>query len=282
MTSIDIATEADRALKARHRAMWASGDYPTVAAELIAALGPTIVAAAGITAGQRVLDVAAGSGNASIPAAETGASVVASDLTPELLDAGRDLATARGVELDWVQADAEALPFCDNEFDAVVSVVGAMFAPHHQRTADEMLRVCRPGGVIAMINWTPEGLIGQLFATMRPYAPPAPPGVQPPPLWGNESHVRGLFGDGITAALFEPRRLTTPPQITTPIEFREFFKANYGPTIAVYNALVDRPDARAALDHDFERFLTETDARIADAPTAHWELEYLLLTARKA
>ncbi|MGH3674856.1 MAG: class I SAM-dependent methyltransferase, partial [Mycobacterium sp.] len=193
MTSIDIDTETDRALKARHRAIWASGDYPKVATDLIAALGPTIVAAAGITKGQRVLDVAAGNGNASIPAAETGASVVASDLTPELLDAGRNVAAARGVEVEWIEADAEALPFGDNEFDAVISVVGAMFAPHHDRAAGEMLRVCKPGGVIAMINWTPEGLIGQLFATMRPYAPPPPPGVQPPPLWGNESHVRRLF-----------------------------------------------------------------------------------------
>ncbi|MGH3677518.1 MAG: class I SAM-dependent methyltransferase [Mycobacterium sp.] len=282
MTSIYIDTETDRALRARHRAIWASGDYPRVATDLIAALGPTIVAAAGITKGQRVLDVAAGNGNASIPAAETGASVVASDLTPELLDAGRIRVAARGVELKWVQADAEALPFGDNEFDAVISVVGAMFAPHHDQTAGEMLRVCKPGGVIAMINWTTEGLIGQLFATMRPYAPPPPPGVQPPPLWGNESHVRRLFGNGITAASFERRTLITPPEIATPIDFREFFKTNYGPTIATYAALADQSDARAALDDDFQRFLTETDARIADAPTARWAMEYLLFTARKS
>jgi len=244
--------------------------------------GPTIVAAAGITAGQRVLDVAAGAGNASIPAAEAGASVVASDLTPELLDVGRATAAARGVALEWVKADAEALPFNDNEFDTVISVVGAMFAPHHQQTANEMLRVCKPGGTIAMINWTPEGLIGQLFATMRPYAPPPPPGTQPPPLWGNESHVRELFGDGITAATFERRTIASPPQITTPVEFREFFKTNYGPTIAVYNAVAARPDARAALDRDFKRFLTQTDARIPDTPTARWAMEYLLFTARKA
>lgn len=282
MSIVDTGTEADRVLKSKHRAMWASGNYPKVATELIAALGSTIVAAAGITAGQRVLDVAAGSGNASIPAAQTGASVIASDLTPELLDAGRDLAATRGVELEWVQADTEALPFGDNEFDAVISVVGAMFAPHHQQTASEMLRVCKRGGVIAMINWTPEGLIGQLFATMRPYAPAPPPGVQPPPLWGNESHVRTLFGDGIAAASFTRARIATPPQISTPVEFREFFKTHYGPTIAVYDALADRPDARAALDRDFERFLADANARIVGTSAAQWELEYLLFVARKA
>src|SRR6185436_590439 len=166
------AQDTDRELKQRHRAMWAAGDYPRVAAELITELGPVAVDAAGITAADRVLDAAAGSGNASLPAAATGATVVACDLTPELLVAG--------------QRDAEALPFPDADFDIVISVVGAMFAPHHQRTADELLRVCRPGGRIVMINWSKPGLIGQLFATMAPYAPPPPAGAQPPALWGDE------------------------------------------------------------------------------------------------
>jgi len=278
MTSIDVDTAADSSLKAKHRAIWASGDYPKVATELIGDLGPQIVSAAGITKGQRVLDVAAGAGNASIPAARTGASVVASDLTPELLEVGRAHALARGVELDWVEADAEALPFGDGEFDAVISVVGAMFAPHHERTASELLRVTRPGGTLAMINWTPEGLIGQLFATMKPYAPPPPPGVQPPPLWGNESHVRGLFGEGIREARFERRTIMSPQELTTAVEFREFFKTNYGPAIAVYGA--NESEQRTALDVDFERFLTESDARVPG--TARWAMEYLVFTARKA
>ncbi|MGW4340096.1 class I SAM-dependent methyltransferase, partial [Rhodococcus koreensis] len=180
MSTIPTDPDIDRALKAKHRALWASGDYPTVAAELIPTLGEVLVEATDIRAGQRVLDVAAGSGNAAIPAAARGATVVASDLTPELFDAGRAIAAERGVELDWVEADAEALSFDDDSFDAVISVVGAMFAPHHQQTADEMLRVCRPGGTIAMINWTPQGLIGNLFKTMAPYAPPPPPGATPP------------------------------------------------------------------------------------------------------
>src|SRR5690242_13715379 len=137
--------EADRALKAKHRALWASGDYPAVAAELIPELGPVLVRASTVTPGVRVLDVAAGSGNAAIPAAAAGAVVTASDLTPEMFDVGRRNAAARGVQLEWVEADAEAMPFADNSFDVVMSCVGVMFAPHHQAAADELIRVCRPG-----------------------------------------------------------------------------------------------------------------------------------------
>ena len=192
-----VEQDADRQLKAKHRALWASGNYPAVAAELIPALGPELVQACGVRAGDRVLDVAAGSGNAAIPAAAVGGIVTASDLTPELFDAGRRIAAERGVELEWVEADAEALPFADNSFDVVMSCVGAMFAPHHQATADELVRVCRPGGTIGMINWTPQGFIGNLLATMKPYAPPPPPGASPPPLWGDEAHARKLFGERI-------------------------------------------------------------------------------------
>jgi ubiquinone/menaquinone biosynthesis C-methylase UbiE len=138
--------DADRALKEKHRAMWALGNYPAVATEIIQELGPVLVEASAVRPGQRVLDVAAGSGNVAIPAALTGASVVASDLTPELFDAGRRLAADRGTELEWQQADAEALPFADGEFDAVLACVGVMFAPNHQASADELVRVCRPGG----------------------------------------------------------------------------------------------------------------------------------------
>jgi SAM-dependent methyltransferase len=176
-------TEADRALKAKHRAMWALGDYPALAADIISGLGPILVQACGVRAGDRVLDVAAGSGNAAIPAARTGASVVACDLTPELLEAGQREAARLGVNLRWQPGDAEDLPFGDGEFDTVLSCLGVMFAPHHQTSADELIRVCAPGGTIGLLSWTPEGFIGQLFATMRPYVPPPPPGAQPPPLW---------------------------------------------------------------------------------------------------
>ena len=269
--------EADRELKAKHRALWASGNYPAVATELIGELGPELVRACGVKSGDRVLDVAAGSGNAAIPAAAAGAIVTASDLTPELFDAGRRIASERGVALEWVEADAEAMPFADNSFDVVMSCVGAMFAPHHQATADELVRVVRPGGTIGMINWTPEGFIGNLFATMKPYAPPPPPGASPAPLWGNEDHVRALFGDRV-ADLSARRQTVRMDHCANPTEFREYWKRNYGPTIATYRFNEDQPDRVAALDRDFLAFLSDWD-RGGDQPA--WEAEYLLVTATK-
>jgi ubiquinone/menaquinone biosynthesis C-methylase UbiE len=271
--------DADRQLKAKHRALWASGDYPAVAAELIPALGPELVRACGVRSGDRVLDVAAGSGNAAIAAAATGAVVTASDLTPELFDAGRAIAAARGVDLEWVEADAEALPFADNSFDVVMSCVGAMFAPHHQATADELVRVCRPGGTIGMINWTPEGFIGNLFATMKPYAPPPPPGASPPPLWGDEDHVRRLFGERVTG-LTTRRQTVRMDHCATPTEFREYWKRNYGPTIAAYRFNADHPDRVEALDRDFLAFLTDWGRGGREGVV--YDAEYLVVTATKA
>ncbi|GAA3791553.1 class I SAM-dependent methyltransferase [Sphaerisporangium flaviroseum] len=269
--------EADRALKAKHRDMWALGDYPAVAAEVIPDLGAILVEACGVGRGDRVLDVAAGSGNAAIPAALAGASVVASDLTPELLEAGRVLAAKRGAEVEWRPADAEALPFADGEFDTVLSCVGVMFAPHHQAAADELVRVCRPGGTIGTLSWTPEGFIGQMLATMKPYAPAPPPGAQPPPLWGSEDHVRALFRDAVTDVAAR-RQMVTIDRFADPSAFRDYFKANYGPTVAVYRAIAGDPDRVAALDHA----LTELARRhLKDEEKAVMEWEYLLLTARK-
>jgi ubiquinone/menaquinone biosynthesis C-methylase UbiE len=273
------AQDADRALKQRHRTMWAAGDYPRVATDLIAELGSVVVDAAGITAADRVLDAAAGSGNASLPAAATGATVVACDLTPELLVAGQRDADARGLAIEWIDGDVEALPFPDADFDVVTSVVGAMFAPHHQRTADELLRVCRPGGRIAMINWSKPGLIGQLFATMAPYAPPPPPGAQPPALWGDEDHVRHLFGDRVRNLTVERRSVTYPDRFATAADLRDYYKANYGPTIATYRALADDPGRTADLDRDFADFLARNDRRAPGAATGSWTAEYLLITA---
>jgi len=272
------AGEADRALKAKHRAIWALGNYPAVASEVIADLGTILVDACRVRSGDRVLDVAAGSGNAAIRAALLGASVVASDLTPELLDAGRQLAAQRGAELEWRQADAESLPFEEGEFDTVLSCVGVMFAPHHKQTADEMARVCRSGGTVGVLSWTPEGFIGQMFATMKPYAAPPPPGAQPPPLWGSEEHVLSLFGDRVTDVT--ARRMTLRVDgFTTPEAFRDYFKANYGPTIAAYRGIADDPERTAALDRDLvdlaERFDHGDGATLMD-----WE--YLLFTARRS
>ena len=275
MTEQIAVTTADRELKAKHRAIWALGDYPAVVAQIIPELGTTLVEAAGITSGDRVLDVAAGTGNAAIPAALAGSTVVASDLTPELLAAGRAQAADQGVELTWDEGDAEALPYADGEFDVVMSCLGAMFAPHHADAAGELLRVCRPGGTIALLNWTPEGFIGQLFATMKPYAPPPPPGVQPPPLWGSEDHVQQLLGHGVEN-LSMRRRTLTVDRFARPEEFRDYFKANYGPAVAVYRANSADPERQAALDHDLAEL-----ARRFDLGGGRMEWEYLLVTARR-
>ncbi|MDT4909932.1 MAG: hypothetical protein QOI69_3173 [Pseudonocardiales bacterium] len=277
MTATTEMVDADRALKAKHRAMWALGNYSAVATEIIQDLGPILVEASAVQPGQRVLDVAAGSGNVAIPAALTGASVVASDLTPELFEAGRRLAAARGADVKWQQADAEALPFADNEFDTVLSCVGVMFAPHHQVAADELVRVCRPGGTVGVINWTPEGFIGQLFATMKPYAPPPPPGAQPPPLWGNEDHVRALLGDRVTDVTAR-RQTVRVDNFDAPEDFREYFKTNYGPTIAVYRSIAADPDRVAALDRELADLARRFDVGTGTT-TLDWE--YLLLIARK-
>lgn len=275
MTDVTDPATADRELKARHKKMWAMGDYPTLADDIILELGRTLVDATGIRPGMRVLDVAAGSGNASIPAAATGADVVASDLTPELLEAGRRKAEAAGVQLDWEEADAEHLPYDDRSFDVVISCLGVMFAPHHQESADELARVCRPDGTIGLLSWTPEGFIGQMFATMKPYAPPPPPGAQPPPLWGDEAHVRELFGDRVADVTAERRRLDVRA-FGEPEDFVTYFKERYGPTIAVYNANADDPEKVAALD----KALAD-NARDFFVGDGAMEWEYLVLTARR-
>ncbi len=266
-------TRADAELKAKHRTMWGLGNYPSVVTDVIAETGPTLVEATGIAPGDRVLDVAAGDGNASFPALHAGAEVVASDLSPVLLDVGR----ARDVqgEITWTEADAEALPFGDASFDAVISCVGVMFAPHHQDAADELVRVARPGARIGLLSWTPEGFIGQMFATMKPYAPAPPPGVRPPPLWGSENHVRELLGDRVEDVVATRSRLRVD-RFASAGEFREFFKARYGPTIAAYKANAGDPERVAALDRDL--------SALADrygAASGSMEWEYLLLTARR-
>ena len=257
--------------------MWAMGDYPTLAADLIAELGDVLVAACGIGSGDRVLDIAAGSGNASIPAARLGARVVASDLTPELLEKGRLQAGTLAASIEWRQADAEALPFADAEFDHVISCVGVMFAPHHQASADEMVRVCRPGGTIGVLSWTPEGFIGQMFSTMRPYQPPPPAGAQPPPLWGNPDHVQALLGDRVVD--FKASRQTlTVDRFTSAEDFRDYFKSHYGPTIATYNSIAGDPERVTSLDRDLAGLARRHD-RGTSTTVLDWE--YLLVTARR-
>jgi SAM-dependent methyltransferase len=278
MTETIDTTAADRALKARHRSMWALGNYPAVAIEVIPELGPELVAASGVRAGDRVLDVAAGSGNAAVPAALTGAHVVASDLTPELFEAGRTFAARHGVTVQWEEGDAEALPYDDGEFDVVLSCIGVMFAPHHQRAADELVRVCRPGGRIGLLSWTPTGFVGDMFRAMKPYAPAPPPGAQPAPLWGDEEHVRGLLGDRVTDVVTRRQALTTS-SFATPQAWAEYWKTVYGPTIAVYRHIGDNAEKAAALDRDLVALATRYDRGTSSGTVMDWE--YLLFTARK-
>ena len=279
MTEVTGAVEADRAVKARHRSMWASGDYPELARELISSLGPVLVEAVGVRPGDRVLDVAAGSGNAAIPAALAGATVIASDLTPELFEAGRKEAQRLGAELEWVEADAEALPFGDAEFDVVLSSIGVMFAPHHRVAADELVRVCRPGGRIGLLSWTPQGFVGQMLGTMKPYAAAPPPGAEPPPLWGDEQHVRSLLGDRV-GNVATAKGTVTIERFATPEEFRAYFASHYGPTIAAYRNVGDDPERIAALDADLVALAERFDRGSDGGLVLEWE--YLLVTATRA
>ncbi len=277
MTEV-VEQSADQALKQKHAAMWASGHYEAVATDLIAELGPVLVSATRIREGDLVLDIAAGSGNVAIPAALTGARVIASDLTPELLEEGARQAKEKGAVLEWQVADAEHLPYDDGQFDVAVSAVGIMFAPHHEQAADELVRVVAPGGRIGLVSWTPAGFIGQMFATMKPFVAPPPAGVQPPPLWGDVDHVRALLGDRVTDLRAE-RRTVRVTHFAEPADFREYFKTNYGPTIAAYRQQPDAAKAAeldAALDALAERFDSGGGGHLV------LEWEYLLVTCRRA
>jgi SAM-dependent methyltransferase len=269
--------DANTELKARHRKMWASGDYPSMVETFLLPLGPRLVEASGIGAGMRVLDVAAGTGNASIPAAVTGAEVTASDLTPELFEAGRARAATAGVELEWAQADAEDLPFADASFDAVISSIGVMFAPHHQVAADELVRVCRPGGTIGLLCWTPEGMLGALFRTMGPFMPTPPPGAQPPPLWGGEEHLRELLEDRVELETLE-RDVLEVTAFERPGDYAEHFKQRYGPTIAA-RANAEKDGREGEFDEALDGVCEEWNRGSAD--DVRFEMEYLLAVGRR-
>jgi ubiquinone/menaquinone biosynthesis C-methylase UbiE len=266
-------------LEATTRSIWALGDYHRFAKATIWELGARLVRACAISPGQRVLDVAAGTGNTAIRAAEAGADVVASDLTPEHFAAGRREARRHGVELEWVEADAAALPFADGEFDVVTSSFGAIFAPDRRAVAGEILRVCRPGGTIGMLNFTPEGLISEFFGALAPHMPPPPPGALSPALWGSEGHVRELFGDRV--ATLEMTRGDFVERADSPRDYRELFKATFGPVVAVYAALAEDPERVAALDRTFLEFAVRANSGPPGGP-AEYRYEYLLVVAGRA
>ncbi len=232
MTITDTAAPDLTQVKRRQQQMWASGDFHAVAT-LIQPVAETLCDAAGLQAGWRVLDVATGSGNAAIAAARCGCEVVGIDYVPALLERGRRRAEAEGVEIELREGDAEAIPFADGGFDAVVSVFGAMFAPDHDRAAAELLRVCRPGGRIALATWTPDGFIGRMLKVVAAHVPPAP-GVASPLLWGSKAYVSALFGAGITSMACTERTFTF--RFRSAEAFVEYFREYYGPTLKAFEA----------------------------------------------
>ncbi|MDA0164382.1 methyltransferase domain-containing protein [Solirubrobacter ginsenosidimutans] len=231
----------DRDFKAAQRAVWARGNYHEFARRALWGFGGELVDACGIGPGQRVLDVAAGSGNVAIRAALAGAEVVASDLTPENFEAGRREASAHGVRMEWVEADAEALPFGDSEFDVVTSAFGAVFAPRHQLVADELLRVCRPGGTIGLtVPALPEGKAARVPIGTDLPSMCGPESALP---WGEEQHVAELFGERVDA-LEMTRRRSKLEGFTNETELRDFLKANHPVAVAMYRELLEDPELR--------------------------------------
>lgn len=240
------------AIKTRQHAAWASGDYAVVGTTL-QIVGEQLCETINMRPGAKVLDVAAGNGNATLAAARRFADVTSTDYVQSLLDKGRARAEAEHLPVTFAVADAEALPFADNSYDFVISTFGVMFAPDHETAAAEMLRVCRSGGRIGLANWTPEGFIGQVFKTLGRHVPPAP-GLRSPALWGNREHLEGLFGAGgrveATPRTFNFRYLSAA-------HFMDVFRTYYGP---VHKAFLSLDDAgREALHADLVALIKSLD-----------------------
>ena len=272
--TLDTPIRDDQSVAATHRAMWALGDYALMAEEVMAPLGPILVTAAGIGPGVRVLDVAAGSGNISLPAAETGAAVVSTDLTPELLQRSKARAAQRGLTLDYQESNAQTLPFGDDEFDTVISAIGVMFAPDHQSAANELVRVCRPGGTIGLISWTQEGFFGRMLATIRPYRPSLSAALPPSALWGREAYIGGLLGDRVRV-LKTQRGMLGVNRFDSAEAVHNYFMNHYGPTIEAYENIGENAVLAAELD---TQLIELAQQYVADGAM---EWEYLLLTAEK-
>jgi ubiquinone/menaquinone biosynthesis C-methylase UbiE len=233
------------AIKQVQQRIWSEGDFAMIGAPMVL-VGERLCEALDIVPDERVLDVACGSGNTTLAAARRAwGNSVGLDYVPELLEHGRARAAAEGLEIEFVEGDAEQLPFEDGSFDVVTTSFGAMFAPNQQRTADELVRVCRPGGRIGMANWTPEGYVGQMFKTVSTHAPP-PPGIDPPPLWGTEGRLHELFADRVSELAAEPRMQTQ--RFRSFEHFLDFFRTYFGPMKVAFERV--GPDGADALTSD--------------------------------
>lgn len=237
------------AIKQRQHATWASGNYAIVGTTL-QIVGEHLAEAVDLRAGEQVLDVAAGNGNATLAAARRFANVTSTDYVPDLLEKGAERARANGLDIRFQEADAEDLPFADSTFDVALSTFGVMFAPDQGRSAQELTRVVRSGGRIGLASWTPEGFIGDLFRLIASYVPP-PAGLQSPMLWGTEPRIVELFGPDSTDIRCERRRFNFRYQ--SPAHWIEVFRNFYGPTYKVYAAL--DADRQASLSEDISALL---------------------------
>ena len=264
------------AVKAKQNKAWSSGDYGIIA-QRVAMVSEVLCDRADIVAGSKVLDVAGGAGNTAMAAARCGAEVTSLDYVPALVARGREIAdAARFDNIDWVVGDAENLPFDDASFDAVISALGVMFAPNHERAASELVRVCRPGGMIAIASWTPDGFVGRMFRTIGKHVPP-PAGVTPPPLWGSEEHVRALLGDGVDDMRAEKH--TMSQRFRSPQEFVDVFRDFYGPTLKAFEALDDA--GKESLEGELLELAREFDRR-KDGGAIAIESDYLVVVATRA
>jgi SAM-dependent methyltransferase len=264
---MDIAT-----IKQRQQTAWAAGDYAAVGVRLLLT-AELLCEAVDLRAGERVLDVACGNGNAALAAARRFCQVTGVDYVPALLERARERARAEGLEASFQEADAEALPFPDASFDVVLSTCGAMFAPDQEQTASELLRVCRPGGRIGMVNWVPDGYVGELFRTIGRYLPP-PPGLRPPVLWGSEDRLRELFGPEV--AISAPRR-TFLWRWPSPEHQAEFFATFYGPANRAVAALA----ADRAVDLKADMVEVARSFDVSDDDTLVLRQDYLEAVIRK-
>ena len=262
------------ALKGRQQTAWASGDYAVIGTTL-QIVGESLAEACDLRWDENVLDVAAGNGNATLAAARRGCKVTSTDYVSTLLERGAERARAEGLNVAFKVADAEALPFEDASFDAVLSTFGVMFAPDQARSASEMARVCRPGGRIGLANWTPEGFIGQLFKMLGRQLPP-PAGVQPPALWGVESHLRSLFGEQAAAIAVTPRLFNF--RYRSAAHFIDVFRTWYGPVHKAFAALP--ADKAAALEHDLTDLLNRMNRAGAGSLVVPSEYLEIVITRR--